>query len=281
MLPISVVVPVRNAEFFINECLTSIVQAEPAEIILVDGLSTDRTLECAKNFPVKVISDEGKGVPAARMMGIRAASYPNVALIDVDIVLPDGALSSLYEEYVEGDYHALQAGLVSISGAGYWGKALVHHHNNGRSKNWPGLMSTIFKKKVLLKFPLDERFRSGEDIEIRWRLRQENYKMGVSRTTQVFHRFEDTYDHAKGQWVADGKGLGRMFAKYGWKAGLMLAIPAAGSARGILRSLLQLQPQWIPYFLGYLLYNYAAMPEGIRENLADRPVLSEQQMAEG
>ncbi len=268
MLPITVIVPVRNAEAMVEDCLAGIVRANPGEIIVVDGNSTDCTLQIARRFPVTMLSDGGRGVPAARMMGIREARYPLVALIDVDIILPDSALEALYAEFTAGDYDGLQAGLVSISGEGYWGRALVTHHNNGRSKNWPGVMATIFRKQVLLDHPFDERFRSGEDIELRWRLMQAGLKLGVSRQTLVQHRFGDTYAVAKDQWLQDGKGLGRMVSKYGLSAASLLAIPAAGAARGILLSLARLEPVWIPYYLGYLVYNYAAMPAGLSERMS-------------
>ncbi len=64
MLDLTVVVPVRNAELFIDDCLASIVRAHPREIIVVDGNSTDSTVERARQFPVTILSDEGKGVSA-------------------------------------------------------------------------------------------------------------------------------------------------------------------------------------------------------------------------
>lgn len=267
MLPISVIIPVRNAEHLIESCLISILKADPAEVFVVDGMSTDHTLDIAKHFPVAIISDRGLGVPAARMMGVRAAHSTTVGLFDVDVELPDGALENLFDEFNTGGYDALQAGLISYSGRGYWGQALVNHHNNGRSKNWPGLMATLFRKQVLLDHPMDQRFRSGEDIEIRWRLRDAGCKLGVSQKTTVRHWFGDTYDFAKDQWVQDGKGLGRMVVKYGMKSLHLLGIPAAGALRGTLLSLLRLEPRWIPYYVGYFLYNYASIISGLSERV--------------
>jgi len=265
MLPITVIVPVRNSEHLIEGCLTSILKANPAEVIVVDGLSSDKTLEIAKHFPVAIISDEGLGVPAARMMGVRAAQRTTVGLFDVDIQMSDGALEQLFQEFTSGGFDALQAGLTSYSGSGYWGRALVNHHNHGRSKRWPGLMATLFKRQVLLDHPLDERFRSGEDIEIRWRLKNAGYRMDVSQKTTVRHWFGDTYDFAKDQWRQDGKGLGRMVNKYGFKSLPLLGIPAAGAVRGTLMSLIRLQPGWIPYYLGYFVYNYVSIVNGLSE----------------
>lgn len=263
MIPVSVIVPVRNAESMIDDCLASITRAEPYEIIVVDGLSTDCTVEIARRYPVKILCDEGKGVPAARRMGIEAATTDYVVLVDVDIVFGEGALEELLDEFIMGQYDALQAGLISISGPGYWGQALAYHHNNGRSKNWPGMMVTIFKRDCLLKNPFDERFRSGEDIELRHRLCKANMKIGVSQETTVKHRFGDTYEFALDQFLQDGNGLGRMVVKYGWEQASVLGIPLAGSIRGILLSLARLKLKYIPYYLVYLVYNYVGIFRGL------------------
>ena len=144
MIDISVVVPVRNAETMIEECLASIEAQQPREVILVDGNSVDRTLEIARRYRVSVLSDEGRGLPAARMLGVQAAKSRFVALVDSDVVLPPHTLERLHSELVTNGYDALQAGLKSVSGPGYWGQALVNHHRSGRSdrpgaRNAPGL----------------------------------------------------------------------------------------------------------------------------------------------
>jgi glycosyltransferase involved in cell wall biosynthesis len=55
---VSVIVPARNEEANLANCLDSLVgQSEPSyEIIVVDDHSSDRTLEIAKSFPVSVIT---------------------------------------------------------------------------------------------------------------------------------------------------------------------------------------------------------------------------------
>jgi len=259
MLDVSVIVPVRNAEHLIDECLSSIVRSQPREIIVVDGLSTDRTVEIARSHGARVLSDDGKGLPAARLLGAEAAVSRRVALIDADVVLGDGDLERLLEEHRAGGYTALQAGLRSVSGNGYWGRALVHHHRTGRSKNWFGLVATIFERETLLRHGFDRRFLSGEDIDLRWRLQRSGATIGVSRATVVQHRFGDTWEFAKGQWLADGHGSGRMVSAHGVRAKLLLALPLAAGLRGVLLSLARLQPQWIPYFFCFTAYNYVGL----------------------
>jgi glycosyltransferase involved in cell wall biosynthesis len=258
-LDVSVVVPTRNAESLVDDCLASIRRSNPREIIVVDGLSSDRTVEIARRHGATVLSDEGRGLPAARRMGAEAASSRLVALIDVDVRLGEGDLERLLAEFREEGYTALQAGLHSVSGSGYWGRALAHHHRTGRSKDWFGVVATVFDREVLLTHGFDERFLSGEDVDLRWRLQKAGAKIGVSRRTVVEHRFEDSWEFAKGQFVADGHGLGRMVANHGVRATILLGLPAAAAVRGMVLSLVRLHPQWVPYYLVFAVYNYLAM----------------------
>jgi O-antigen/teichoic acid export membrane protein len=257
-LPLAVVIPVRNAEHFIEECLASVVKAGPAEIIVVDGCSTDRTLELVGRHGVRVLSDGGLGVATARMIGVHEARSEVVALIDADVVLPDGALAALLAEFRRGGYSALQAGLHSTSGPGYWGRAMARHHNTGRSRNWLGVMATIFRRETLMAYPLDASFLSGEDIDLRWRLGRAGLRIGVSTKTVVTHRFGDTLEFARGQWRDDGAGLARMALNHRGGS-LLLVMPLADAVRGVTLTTLRLEPQYIPYYLVHAVFNYTSI----------------------
>lgn len=260
MPDVSVVIPVRNAERLLEACLASISRNAPHEIIVVDGMSTDGTLDIARRYGAKILSDEGGGLPAARLLGAEVAASERVALVDADVVMPDGGLAALVEEFEQGGFTALQAGQLSVSGPAYWGQALVNHHRTGRSKNWFGLVATLFDRKALLEHGFDARFLSGEDIELRWRLQRAGARIGVSERTIVEHRFEDdSYDFAKGQWLADGHGLGRMVVKHGARGAPLLGLPLAAAVRGIGLSLLRRQPKWIRYYSYYMVFNYVGM----------------------
>jgi hypothetical protein len=198
-----------------------------------------------------------------------------VVLIDVDVRLHDGELEDLLDEFVDGGYTALQAGLHSIGGPGYWSRALAWHHRNGRSRAWFGLVATIFDRAALLDHDFDERFSSGEDIDLRWRLERAGARSGVSQRVVVDHLFGDGFAFARGQWLADGAGLGRMASAHGGRAWLLVGMPLGAAVRGAALSLLRREPRWIPYFACFAAYNYVGMGEGLfesrRRRAASRP----------
>jgi len=256
---VTVIIPVRNAEAFIRACLDSVVASGTAEVIVVDGRSTDATLEIARGYPVRLLDDGGSGVAAARLMGVEAAETEWVALVDVDVLLPQGALAALLDEARTDGFTALQAGLESTSGPGYWGRALVEHHRSGRSKHWFGLVATVIRREDFLRYGLDASFASGEDIEMRYRLQRNGERIGVSGRTVVPHRFGDSFEFARGQFLADGAGLARMAMKHGWRAAPLLGLPAAAAVRGMVLSVARGRPQWVPYYATFLALNWFAM----------------------
>ncbi len=87
MESVSVILSVRNGEKYLGEALGSALsQTYPiAEILVVDGGSTDRSAEIARSFPkVRLLAQEGSGIPAANNQGIRAATGDWVAFLESD-----------------------------------------------------------------------------------------------------------------------------------------------------------------------------------------------------
>lgn len=268
---ISAVVPARNAEHWIESCLSAIRANAPAEIILVDGGSTDRTVELARPWVDRVIDDEGTGVAAARMMGVASASQPWVALVDADVVLPPNALRDLDEERRTRHLVALQAGLHSVGAGDYWSQSLADHHNQGQSKQWFGVCASLVSRDLLLANPLDGDLRSGEDIDLRIRLMTAGFPVGVSETMIGQHRFANGFAFAGQQWLADGAGLGRMVRKHG-RAALVNAmiIPFAAAALGLVRGARHALRPW-PYFAGFAVGNYIGLWRGLIDRSVPAP----------
>ncbi|MBJ2122388.1 glycosyltransferase [Arthrobacter sp. MSA 4-2] len=258
-LDVSVVIPARNAARWLPECLESVRNQRPREVIVIDGCSEDSTVKIARSHGALVLSDEGRGLSAARMLGVHNAACPVVALIDSDVVLPKDSLKHLVAEFEQGGYDGLQSGLVSESdGAGYWGEALAWHHNRSRARLRFGVCATLLRRDVLLEAGFDEEFASGEDIDLRLRLREAGRQLGVSTTTFVRHRFRDNFAFARDQWLQDGAGLALNIRKHPRWAGWLVASPLLATGRGAGLALLG-APRYLPYWAAFFFYNYRAL----------------------
>jgi glycosyltransferase involved in cell wall biosynthesis len=262
---LTAVVPVRNGEAQLPGCLGALRRNGVRHVVVVDGRSSDRSRTIAVEYGAVVVSDEGRGLPYARTLGARTATTDLVVLVDVDVVFPDRAVAALVREFLNGGYAALQAGQESVGGPGYWGRALAHHHRTGRSRHWFGLVATVFKRDELLATGFDDDFSSGEDIELRWRLRASGRLVGVSRAVVVQHRFAgDDFAFAKDQFLMDGRGLGLMVRRSGLRGLRLALLPAAAAARGMVLSSVRGDSRWIRYYGAFAWWNYVGMARGVR-----------------
>ena len=97
---ISVIIPSYNGEKYIKECIESIqAQDFDHEIIVIDDISTDSTVQIARQMGARVlVNDVHKGQVAGKNTGIREAKGNYWLTIDQDDLLTKGALSRLVEE---------------------------------------------------------------------------------------------------------------------------------------------------------------------------------------
>ena len=116
---ISVVIPVYNAEPYLEKCLDSILAQDysPLEIVIVNDGSTDKSAEICKKYRdshhgILYVEQENKGVSRARNRGLQEISGEYVTFIDSDDSIGAGYFQVLYDNMVR-EYADLS--LVSIS----------------------------------------------------------------------------------------------------------------------------------------------------------------------
>src|SRR5437660_8044096 len=80
---VSVIIPSRNSERTIAECLTSIMSQshKPVEIIVVDSFSTDSTKEIAQRMGALVVSHKGER-SVAKNLGAKIANGKYFFFVD-------------------------------------------------------------------------------------------------------------------------------------------------------------------------------------------------------
>jgi glycosyltransferase involved in cell wall biosynthesis len=104
---ISVVIPTYNVEEYISDCLASIARQSvpPFEVIIVDGLSKDRTLAAVEAFarilPLRVISEKDDGQADAVTKGLRLAQGDIVHWHAADDLVMPGAFETVINSFAD------------------------------------------------------------------------------------------------------------------------------------------------------------------------------------
>ena len=108
MPKVSIIIPVYNAERFLEKCLDSIENQtfKDIEIICVNDGSKDNSLKILKEYQKKdtrivIIDKENAGVSAARNDGIRKSKGEYVTFADADDWLELDAIENMYNAIVE------------------------------------------------------------------------------------------------------------------------------------------------------------------------------------
>ena len=117
---ISVIIPVWNEEDKIEQCLEAVFNQtiKPLEVIVVDGHSIDRTVEKAKNFPVRIFNEDYHTRAGACQIGVENAEGDFIAFTDADCIPEKNWLENLLKEFDEGIV-GVGGGIINI-GEGIW-----------------------------------------------------------------------------------------------------------------------------------------------------------------
>ena len=202
-MPVTVYIPCHNAERFISGCLEALMtqSLKPAEVLVVNDGSTDRTIEIAQGFPIKIIDlPSHPGLAAARNAAITAASHDYIASVDVDCIPEPSWLEQLTHAIDESG--ATGAGGMLLEKyqdkiADRW-RAVHMRQNWGNEKveNPPFLFgcNTLFRKSALEDVGLyNVKFTTnGEDVDISHRLKRKGYTLLYEPSAVIRHLKRDT-----------------------------------------------------------------------------------------
>jgi glycosyltransferase involved in cell wall biosynthesis len=124
--PVTVIVPAYNEEKLIRRCLESLIQqdARADEILVVDNVSTDRTVEIVKQVMaehpeanIKLMHEAKKGCIPAREAGWRVASGKIIVHVDADETFPPGWMARVRATMIVNPQLAAVGGTVRFENA--------------------------------------------------------------------------------------------------------------------------------------------------------------------
>ncbi len=204
---ISVIIPVKNVAGKIEQCLEAVFAQSlpPHEVIVVDGRSTDGTVERMQKFPVKVFYQDYGAAGAARQIGVEHAEGEYLAFTDGDCIPGKGWLRNLAGGFGE-DVVGVGGGIQNI-GKELWTRsinlAFATFLGSGRSvqggasfserfvKSISGCNSMYRKSDLLRAGGFDPNLSGADETELNARLLKSGRLHYVSNAT-VLH------DHSRG-----------------------------------------------------------------------------------
>ena len=118
---ISVVIPIKNMELYIADCLDSIVNSteRPLEVIIVDFGSEDRSIDIVHRYEqrypcIRLVQDFGGDAASSRNMGLSLATGEYVSFIDCDDWIAPNMLEVLYNKIKQGNYDLVSCNYMNV-----------------------------------------------------------------------------------------------------------------------------------------------------------------------
>ncbi|HDO20622.1 MAG: glycosyltransferase [archaeon GB-1867-097] len=287
----SIIIPVKNVENTIEELLESIFNAdypkEKIEVIIVDGRSTDKTVQKALKYPVKIFYEDGLGPNNARKIGVEKATGDILIFTDGDCRVPKNWIRKIVEEIKDSEVGcvggsvftdpALEKNLLAkyadlsvmrimplVKEREKVDRIRVFHHL--------AFCNMAIKREVIEKIGgLDENMKTFEDVDTVVSICEHGYK--VLRTPKIYvwhkhrHRVKEilkqTYNYGKGGPKFRRKHPKSIIAKF-YRRGLAaftlyMAILAMGILVGLVERtatpiIILISPMAVGLVLGFIYY---------------------------
>jgi glycosyltransferase involved in cell wall biosynthesis len=109
-LKVSVIIPVYNAEKYINQCIESLINQtlQECEFIFINDGSKDESQQIIENYQkldvrIKLINQENQGVSIARNVGLRIAKGEYIGFVDADDFIEKKMYEILYTTAKQND----------------------------------------------------------------------------------------------------------------------------------------------------------------------------------
>ncbi len=201
-LLVSIIIPCRNEEKFIGKCLDSIIlqnyPKEKLEVLVIDGISEDKTREIIKNYSqkysfVKFLDNPKKFIPSALNIGIKNSKGEVIIRMDSHAVYDKNYVLKCLEYLEKYKADNVGGGIKTIPFkntiiAKSIALSLSHPFGVGGSRFRMGskkirIVDTVFggcyKKEIFKKIGLfNENFTGGsEDMELNLRLKRAGGKI--------------------------------------------------------------------------------------------------------
>lgn len=245
---VSFCIPTFNSEKTIDQCLKSIINQDypHIEIIIVDGGSSDGTVEIARQYTNDVFFDKGT-LGSARQTSMDHAMGEVLAIFDDDVVIPHcGWLRNVIQYFNYSEKISTVWPMVVAPPNAPWTTRLYNniHKNNVRDRvrkqhGTCGGGIALFLRRCMEEIGgIDKSIHWGEDYDWAKRLKEVGYQV-VLTYDAIYHNTMTTLrEFSKKQFVAACAFTGTDFVTTGLSKTDILYEQFFVGAKGMVRGLL-------------------------------------------
>jgi succinoglycan biosynthesis protein ExoA len=227
----TVVIPARNEERSIGQCLESILSQEGVKlhVLVVDGDSSDATREivgeyAARDPRVELIRSSGESIPISLNAGLAEARGRWLLRIDAHSTIPPGYVSRVVQHLRTGQWggvggrkdgvatsrtgRAIAAALSAMFGVGN----SVYHHGT-RAKAVDHVPFGAYPIALIRGLGgWDERLQANEDYELDYRIRRHGHRILFDPAVAIAWRNSETLGDLFRQYRRYGRGKAQVAA---------------------------------------------------------------------
>lgn len=209
---ISVIIPVYNAEKYLNKCLDSIVNQtlHGLEVVCVNDGSTDNSFEILKEYSlrysnIKVINQSNKGIIEARIKGYENTTGQYIGWVDNDDFIERYMYQKLYNIAIQNDAdiaicnYSFYPEKISIKKK--WYKEYKGKHDVDFISNNGLLWNKIIKKSLLEEIDFVNLLRN---------LGEGSYTIALLNTHRIVNIDEELYHYRVGHGSMSGSYFGKI-----------------------------------------------------------------------
>lgn len=201
-MKLSIIIPVFNAERYIEKCLKSIMDnieetKIEVELIIVNDGSTDRTSELLQKIEyknAKVFHNENHGVSYSRNFGIQKATGDYIMFVDSDDILKSGWIKIILNSLTQNEEDVIY--YSSKIDENMSKEKLLYHIVGYYCCCLAGPYSKIYKRKFIIEndIQFDEGIINGEDMlfNLKCYLKLKTYKT----VKQSFYLYREAFGTA-------------------------------------------------------------------------------------
>lgn len=243
---VTVIIPARNEERYIGECLDSVLAQTYTnlDVVVIDGASTDRTVEVAQRYidrdkRVRVVSNPAAITPVSLNVGLREARADWLVRIDAHATVPPEYVEKTVAHLTTGKWggvggrkdgigrtpagRAISAAMASPFGVG---GSTYHHGTEVQTvEHIPFGAYPVALARSLGGW--DERLRVNQDFEFDWRIREAGHELLFDPSLRIDWLCRQNERDLLKQYVRYGRGKAKVAFMHPRSLSLRHLVPPA------------------------------------------------------